>query len=71
MEGWIILFKFKNMCYYYMWESGVGARGIPVESEEVFEVSFLSLFMHFQGQMQVSGLEQKALLLSEPAYWHD
>lgn len=61
------------MCYYCMCESGVGARGIPVESEEVFEVSFLSLSlsMHFQGQMQVSGLEQKALLLSEPAYWHD
>lgn len=54
-----------------MCESGVGARGIPVESEEVFEVSFLSLFMHFQGQMQVSGLEQKALLLSEPANWHN
>lgn len=61
------------MCYYCMCESGVGARGTPVESEEVFEVSFLSLnlSMHFQGQMQVSGLEQKALLLSEPAYWHD
>lgn len=61
------------MCYYCMCESGVCARGIPVESEEVFEVSFLSLSlsMHFQGQMQVSGLEQKALLLSEPAYWHD
>lgn len=45
------------MCYYCMCESGVGARGIPVESEEVFEVSFLSLSlsMHFQGQMQVSG----------------
>lgn len=51
----------------------MGACGIPVESGEVFQVTLLSLnlFIHFQGQMQVSGLEQKALLLSEPAYWHD
>lgn len=61
------------MCYYCTCESGVGARGIPVESGEVFEVSVpsLNLFMPFQGPMQVSGLEQKALLLSEPALWLD